>query len=252
MYKLFVTFILLILCQSSIAQSIVDSVLKEAEKLEFKLKENDALEKYKEALTIDGLNLKALIKSSELSSAIGARQTDKKNKILYFESAESFAKRAILIDSVNAYVYYVLALVNSKYIEIEKENKALMNYINLTKQFAEQSIIINSSFARSYYLLGNWYFDMVNLSGFKRTVVKLFHGNIPKYSLDDAIKNFEKCLQLDQYYMLNYLLLAKAYNQDNNPRKAIETLQKLLKLPLRTADDAMIKEEGKKLLSNLQ
>lgn len=252
MYKFFVAFLLVILCQNSIAQSLIDSVLKEAEKLEFKLKENDALEKYKEALIIDGFNLKALIKSSELSSAIGARQTEKKSKILYFQSAEAFAKRALLIDSVNAYVYYVLALVNSKYIDIEKENKALMNYINVTKQLAERSVTINTSFAKSYYLLGNWYFEMVNLSGFKKTVVKLFYGNIPKYSLDDAIKNFEKCLQLDQYYMLNYLQLAKAYNQDNNPRKSIETLQKLLKLPLRTADDAMIKEEGKQLLSNLQ
>jgi FimV-like protein len=52
--------------------------------------------------------------------------------------------------------------------------------------------------------------------------------------------------------MLNYLDLAKAYIQDDKPPKAIEVLKQLVKLPLRTADDAALKEEGKKLLSDLQ
>jgi hypothetical protein len=40
--------------------------------------------------------------------------------------------------------------------------------------------------------------------------------------------------------------------QDNKPPKAIEVLQKLVKLPIRTADDAAYKEEGKKMLTELQ
>jgi FimV-like protein len=52
--------------------------------------------------------------------------------------------------------------------------------------------------------------------------------------------------------MLNCLDLAKAYVQDNKPPKAIDVLQKLVKLPLRTADDAALREEGKKMLTDLQ
>lgn len=251
MLKVFVVFSFVFLNQNSYSQ-ILDSVLNEAEKLEFKLKENEALDKYKEALTIDGNCLKALIKSSELSSAIGARQIDNKTKRLFLESAEAFAKRALLIDSSNAYVYYVLALISSKYMDIEKENKLFLHHLNFTKQFAEKSIAIDSSFAKSFFIIGNWHFALVNYSGFKKTAAKFLHGNLPKYTLEDAIRNFEKCLKYDSYYMINYLQLAKAYNQDNNPRKAIEILQKLIKLPLRTADDATIKETGKKLLSTLQ
>jgi FimV-like protein len=93
---------------------------------------------------------------------------------------------------------------------------------------------------------------MVNLSGFKKAAVKLFYGGLPDGKIESAIAYFEKCRNLDPYFMLNYLDLAKAYVQDNKPPKAIEVLQKLVKLPIRTADDAAYKEEGKKMLTELQ
>ncbi|HNF29518.1 MAG TPA: hypothetical protein PLY81_04510, partial [Chitinophagaceae bacterium] len=63
-WKYFIAFGLIIIFKNTNAQKI-DSLLKEAEKLEFKLKEVDALNKYKEVLTIYGDNFKALIKASE-------------------------------------------------------------------------------------------------------------------------------------------------------------------------------------------
>jgi hypothetical protein len=56
---------------------------------------------------------------------------------------------------------------------------------------------------------------------------------------------------LDQYFVANYLNLAKAYKHDNKPAKAIEVLQKLVKLPNRTAADASLKAEGKKMLDEM-
>lgn len=107
---------------NSFAQS-VDELLKEAQSLEYKLQEPEALEKYKSVLLVDANNMKALIKTTELSIAIGARQTDKKNKSLYYQSAMSFAERALAIDSNNADANYITALVFSKLNDIEKKIK---------------------------------------------------------------------------------------------------------------------------------
>jgi tetratricopeptide (TPR) repeat protein len=81
--------------------------------------------------------------------------------------------------------------------------------------------------------------------------VKAFFGGMEDAKIEDAIMYMEKARVLDQYYVINYLDLAKAYKYDNKPAKAIEVLQKMLKLPNRTADDANYKEEGKKLLEEL-
>ncbi|MBX2931794.1 MAG: hypothetical protein KF781_07615 [Chitinophagaceae bacterium] len=235
----------------SFAQN-VDSLLKEAQNTEYTLQEPAALEKYKAVLVVAPNNMKALIKTTELSVAIGTRQTDKKEKLLYYQSAMSFAERAIAIDSNSADANYITALVYSKMTDIEKENKKISANIKATKLYVDKALHLNNNHAKADYLIGNWHFEMVNLAGVKKTAVKLFYGSLPKSSLDSAIFFMEKCKTLDQYYMLNYMTLAKAYIQNDKPTKAIEILQQLIKLPLRTADDAALKEEGKKMLTELQ
>jgi hypothetical protein len=42
------------------------------------------------------------------------------------------------------------------------------------------------------------------------------------------------------------------YQYDHQPAKAIDVLNKLVKLPNHTFDDAAIKEEGKKMLAEMQ
>jgi tetratricopeptide (TPR) repeat protein len=230
----------------------VTTLLQEAQSLEYKLQESAALEKYKAVLVEDATNLTALIKTTELSVAIGGRQKEKKDKLLYYQSAQSFAERAIKVDANNADVNYVMALVYSKLTEVEKENKQIALHIKATKQWAENALQINKQHAKANFIMGKWHVEMENLSSIKITAVKLLYGNLPKYSIDSAIYFLENCRKYDQYFMLNYFVLAKVYIQNNKPTKAIEILQKLIKLPLRTADDAMIKEEGKKLLNSLE
>ena len=52
--------------------------------------------------------------------------------------------------------------------------------------------------------------------------------------------------------MLNYLDLAIAYKDNHRPSQAIEVLTKMVKLPLRTGDDAALKSEGAKMLNSIQ
>ena len=46
--------------------------------------------------------------------------------------------------------------------------------------------------------------------------------------------------------------LAKAYKKNDQDDKAIASINKMLSMPNNTEDDAVIKEEGKKLLKQLQ
>lgn len=250
-YKLFTT-ILLVICSFAAHAQDVNILLKEAENLEYKFKETEALDKYKQVLVADGNNLKALIKTAELSAVIGARQTNKKDKQLYFQSALAFAQRALAVNANSDDANYVMAMASGKLTDVESENKKVVAYVKDVKQFADKALALNPNHAKANYTLGKWHLEMVNLSGFKKAAVKLFYGGLTDGKIELAITYFEKCKTLDQYFMLNYLDLAKAYIQDDKPPKAIEVLKQLVKLPLRTADDATLKEEGKKLLSDLQ
>jgi len=229
-----------------------DVLLKEAVNLERSLKEEAALDKYKQILAADSNNVKALIRSSELSSAIGARQADKNAKANYYNLARDYADKAILKDPSNADAYYARAVAAGKLTETETDNKKLVAEVNDIKVYADKALAINPNHGRANYVLGKWNYEVVTLSWAKKAAVKVLYGGMQKATIENVYNYMEKCKQLEPYFVLNYLDLAKAYKYDHKPAQAIEVLNQLVKLPTRTADDAALKSEGKKMLSEMQ
>lgn len=230
----------------------VNVLLKEADNFEIKLKEPEALDKYKQVLVVDPANIKALVKATELSCSIGGRQKDKNDKKLQYESALAFAKRAFAAAPQNADACYAMAVASGKMTDVESENKKVVAFVKDIKTYADKALSINANHGKANYVAGKWHFEMVNLSGFKKAAVKMFYGGLPEANMDSAIAYMEKCRKYEPYFMINYFDLAKAYQQENQPTQAIDILQRMVKLPLRTADDAALKAEGQKMLEDLQ
>jgi len=230
----------------------INIMLKEADNFEKQQKEPEALDKYKQILLLDPVQLKALVKSAELNVSIGNRQVDKNSKRLYYETALSFANRAFNADSTQADASYAMAMASGKMTDVETENKKIVAYVKDVKRYADKALSINPDHAKANYTLGKWNYEMANLSGLKKVAVKLFYGGLPEGTFEQAIQYMEKCKTLEPYFATNYLDLAKAYKEDRKPAQAIEVLNKLVKLPTRTSDDIAVKAEGAKLLESMQ
>lgn len=230
----------------------INVLLKEADNLEKQLKEPEALDKYKQVLLQNPVQLKALVKAAELNVALGNRQTDKNSKRLYYETALSFANRAFMADSNQADASYAMSMASGKMTDVETENRKIVAYVKDVKKYADRALSINPNHARANYTLGKWHYEMANLSGIKKIAVKLFYGGLPEGNLDDAIMYMEKCRSLEPYFVSNYLDLAKAYKDNRRPAQAIEVLNRLVKLPTRSTDDIANKAEGAKLLESMQ
>ena len=230
----------------------VNVLLKEASNFERTLKDDQALDKYKSVLVADPSNIQSLIKSSELSSAIGGRQTDKKVKQRYYEQAKDFADKAMTINPNSVGANYVRALVAGKLTEVDTENKKLVADVKDIKTYTDKALLIDPNHGKANYILGKWHFQMVTLSWTKKAALKVLFGGIPEASIENAFKYMEKCKTLEPYFVLNYLDLAKAYKYDNQPAKAIAVLNQLVKLPTRTPDDVALKTEGKNMLAEME
>jgi len=241
----------LLFCGQLLFAQDINILLKEASNLERVQKDNEALEKYKQVLSIDPAHLKALVRSAELSASIGGKQTDKNSKRLYYETALAYAKRAWQADSNQADAPYAMAMASGKMTDVETENKQIVAYVKDIKQYADKALTLNPDHARANYTMGKWHYEMVTLSGLKKAAVKLLYGGLPPSDLDKAIQYMEKCRTFDPYFVANYLDLAKAYKESRQPAKAIEVLNKLVKLPTRTGDDIALKAEGAKLLESM-
>ncbi len=241
----------LFICFSSYSQETI-VLFKEAANFEYNFKEKEALDKYKQILIAEPNNIKALVKATELSCSTGERLPIKNDKRITFESALAYAQRAVAADSTNADSYYALALASGKMTEVETENKKAAAFVRDVKLTADKALHINQHHGMANFLEGKWHYEMITLNWTKRFAVKTLYGGLPDADIDKAIEYFEKCKSAEPYFMLNYLYLAKAYKEKNRPAQAIEVLDKLVKLPIRTIDDSAIKAEGQKLLQDLQ
>lgn len=127
-----------------------------------------------------------------------------------------------------------------------------INAVKDIRKYAEKTIQLDPLHYKAYHVIGRWHYEVSNLNTVERWLLKMAYGSLPKSSLETSIRNYEKSRQLNPAFLLNYLELAKAYDRQSNERKAMELLNTMMKLPLASSNDEIIKAEGRKLLEKLK
>ncbi len=249
--------LLMIVCTGLVffaqAQSNTADLLQQAGILLKQFKEAEALDIYKQVAVQEATNVAALVKCTELSCNIGDRQTDEAAKKTFFSNAKMYADKALAANSNSADAQYAEALAYAKLSSVEDDNKKVVEDVKQIKLYADKALAIDPNHAKANYLAGKWHYEMLALNGFKKAALKVLYGHsIPKPDIDSAIVYMEKCKTLEPYFVQNYFDLAKAYGLKNRPAQQMDVLNKMIRLPNRTADDAGLKEQGRKMLHDLQ
>jgi tetratricopeptide (TPR) repeat protein len=251
MLKNVLAFALLLSFSGVLYAQTADELVEQAKQLEKQMNENAALSRYKEVLKIQPDNVPALTGASELCSREGYRQKKEDDKVRNYDDARSYAEQAIKLAPENADANYVMAVAMGRKAMTAgaKEKVAAVKEV---KKYAELAIKFNPSYAKAYHVLGKWNYEVANLNTFEKAAAKMLFGGLPEGTLGSAISNYEKCRKLDPSIVLNYLELARAYKENEEQDKAIETLRKAVSLRSVYQDDADIKSQCKKMLDGLE
>jgi hypothetical protein len=229
----------------------VGAVIKEGNRLENLPDEKAAFTTFKEVLRMQPANVYALNKCSELCSRIGKRRPDKASSNDYYQAAVMYAATALKIDSTNSESNCVMAIALGR-SSLNKSGKEKIAAASEIKKYVDLSIKNDPHNFKAWHVLGRWNFELSTLNFIERTAAKLIYGAVPAGTLNDAIYAFEKSNSITDGFILNYFELARAYQKNDENRKAITTLNKMLLLTNQTEDDPMIKEDGRRLLKELQ
>lgn len=240
----------LLLGQSLCSQPVADLFVK-ADQFEKQLKEEDAYSTYKEIIKAEPRNVKALTMCSELASRIGKRQSDKVKSLDFYNAAKIYAQRALGADSTNAEANCAMAIAMGRMALVSGGKEKVVN-VKEIKKYADIALKYDPKSFKAWHILGKWNYEVSNLNGLEKAAIKILYGGMPSASIGDAIKYYEKAKTLEPSFILNLFELAKAYHKNGQDDKAIENINKLLKLPYRTAEDPSYKEEAKKMLADLQ
>ena len=243
----FFTGLLILLSFYSTAQDI-NALMKEANRLETKPDEKASFHKYKEVLKLNATNIVALNKCSELCSRIGQREiVNTKLRDEYYLAAKIYAETALKIDPNNSEANCVMAIALGR-SSMSKSGKEKIINAKEVKKYVDAAIKNDPQNFKAWHVLGRWQYEISNLNGLERSLVKVLYGGLPPATLKQSIYAFEKARTLRPEFILNYLEMAKAYKDNNNKSKAIAYLQLMLSLPIQTEDDPDIKEKGRAML----
>jgi tetratricopeptide (TPR) repeat protein len=237
---------LLILPFENDAQDI-NTLLKDAQQLEHSFKEPEALQKYLDVIRYQPANLTALIKVSELYSILGKHQSTKDKQKEYYRNARTYAQKALQVNPNSSDANVVMAIAMGR-MALASSGEEKIKAVKEIKTYSEKSIQLDPNNFKGYHVLAKWHYEVSDLNSVEKWLVKVAYEALPKASLDDAIKFFEKSRQLNPSFLLNYLELAKAWHRKDNNKKAREFLEIMLKMPNKIGEDASIKAKGKKLL----
>lgn len=229
----------------------ITALLQEAETHASALREQEALAKYIEVLRYQPTHLNALCKASELYNILGKRQLGKDRQKQYYLNAKKYAQQALKVNPDHAEANFVMSIAMGRMALIasgEEKIKAVKDI----RIYAERCVRIDPANYKGYHVLARWYYEVSDLSSIERWLVKVAYGSLPKATLDDAIRYYEKSRSLNPTLIVNYLELAKAYNRKGQEQKAIEMLKTMQRLPNTAADDPKIKKEGQEMLKDIQ
>lgn len=228
----------------------VNSMLKEAQVFESSLRDHEALRKYSEVLKYQPNNLQVLCKTSEMHALLGRQLPSKQQQNEYYELALTYAQRALRVNANSPEANFVMAFALGRTALIASGDERIKAVKDI-KTYAEKTVQLDPTHYKAYHVLGRWHYEVSNLNALERWLLKVAYGSLPKSSFESSLQYYEKSRQLNPAFLINYLELAKAYDRNDDEKKAIELLRVLQKLPPASSTDVTIKAEGKKLLDKL-
>ena len=229
----------------------VNALIREGDKLEALPDESAALHKFREVLKIQPLNLYSLNKCSELCSRIGKRQSNISAREDYYHAAKTYAGIALKVNPNDGEANCVMAMALGR-SSMGKTGKEKIENAREVKNYIDISLKNDPRNFKAWHILGRWHYEVTNLNLVERAAVRILYGGLPHASLKESIHAFEKARAIQPGFLLNYLEMAKAYEQDGQKKWAIIYLNTLLVLPNQTEDDPAIKELARKMLAKLK
>ena len=210
-----------------------------------------ALDKYNEALALAPNDYEILWRLSRTYVDIGEHlpnktDAEKKKQLEFYEKSVDFAQKAIAANPSGA-MGYTRKAIGSGRIALFRGIWDAIDLVKQTKADCEKAISLDIADPAAYYVLGRTNAKVCEKPKFIRWPLGLGWAN-----MDDAIKNYEKSIELRPDFIMYRLDCARAYVEMDEYAKAREHLTKISSLTKEDEDDDVFRKEAVELLDKIK
>lgn len=225
--------------------------LRNANALQTKFKDSEALAEYQAVLKINAQHYESLWRAAALSVSIGNRYSDETRKSAYFNAAHDYADRALAVHPDGGESNYVMALVLFSQAGLLSARDRLRFFKRL-QPHVFLATECRPDLPEGWQLLGRWYYRVAHYNVLEKTFSRIFLGGYPQGATSKkAIAAMETAHKLDSARIQYCYDLARMYKYQGRRKRAIAILQEAIKLPTYTSDDLAINRLCQQLLPPL-
>jgi len=161
--------------------------------------------------------------------------------------ALDLAQEAVKADHRSAQAHLALAIAQGKWTDFvdAKSKLALSRQI---RSEAERAIALDSKLDLAYHVLGRWHLEVANVNPFLRFGARMTVGELPPASLEEAVRNLEKAVELSPKTILHHQHLARAYQAQGRRSDAARQWRLVLELPATEREDEAAKSQARAAL----
>lgn len=210
----------------------------------------NALSYYKKALEIQPDDFDCLIKIIRAYNDIG-EDISSENSEPYYEQAVQQAEKLQRIFPEKAESYYWLA-VSYGNLALLRGSKEKVKLSEKVEKNIQKALAINPNYADAYVVLGIYYKEVAGLNSFLKAFARLFFGNLPEGTYEDAVRSFRKAITLKTSRAIyTYFHLGRTYEQMNEFGQAKNIYLKALNFPETDHRDHIVIRRMKERLQSL-
>lgn len=194
-------------------------------------------------------NAEVLYRLAFTWSDLGKAADSERRSREFYQQSLNVAEQAVQADSTSAWAHFAVAVAQGR-LTFHAGARERVERSRAVKAHAERAIALDSTLAGAYHVRGRWHREAADLNFVLRAIVATIYGGLPNASIDQAVRDFQTAIALeDRAY--HHLELGKTYLVLDRPQAAQEQFRKAIAAPRADPFDPEYKQEARRLLDAL-
>lgn len=249
--KVLSTAVLLAFAGTGMGAESAEELIQKGNVFYDKLQPAEALKYYLPAEKLAPANADLLVRIARQYRHLMSDTRSPEEKIRLGTVAVKYSDRAVALAPNDPEAQLAVAISYGKLLPYQG-NKEQFNNSRVIKTAVDKVIALDPGNDFGWQILGRWKFNVAAIGGLKRIAAQTFFGKLPSATYADAMRCFEKAIELNPKRVMHYIELGRTYAAMDKTAEARKFITKGLALPETEKDDPETKRQGREILQQLR
>lgn len=241
---------LLLFSQRLQAAESAESLMKQGDALDETYHAEEALKYYLPAEKIEPNNADLLVHIARQYRHMVSDASSTSEKLRLGHLAIDYANRAAATAPNDWEAQLAVAISYGKLLQYEGSRDQIEGSRKV-KEFVDKALKLNPKSDLAWHVLGKYYMVLANINSVKRALAQIAFGKVPEGTNEDAVRCFQKAIELNPTRPMHYIELGRTYAQMGRDTDAKREIERGLAMRNTEKDDPETKQKGREALQKL-